>query len=178
MNCVNHPDVDAPYQCHRCQSAICVDCETKTNGRSICPTCRAHIRQRTAERYEAETRNVNYGGGLFAGVVTAAAGAFLWSQLAVWTDSRLQVGAAVLGGAVGYAVMLGAGEKRGHSLQQIASMTALVGAIFAHLLIFLRTRGVAYAFPEYLVSLSVLDWLFLVLGVACAYWIPHPRSLA
>jgi len=177
MNCVNHPDEDAPYQCYRCRSAICVECESKTNGRSICPACLAQIRQRIAERYEAETRNVSYGGGVLGGVLAAAAVAFLWSRSIVWTGYRMEVGAAVLGAAVGYAVMLCAGEKRGHGLQQIASVIAVVGIVSAHLLIFLRTRGAAYAFPEHLASLGLLDWLFLVLGVASAYWIPHVRSL-
>jgi hypothetical protein len=140
--------------------------------------CLAQIRQHIAERHEAETRNVNHAGGVLAGVLTAAVVAFLWSRSAMWTGYRLEVGAAALGAAVGYAVMLGAGEKRGRSLQQIASVIALVGAVSAHLLFFLRARGVAYAFPEYLASLRVLDWLFLVLGVVCAYWIPHVRSLA
>ncbi len=146
-------------------------------GLSVCRTCLAQIRERIAERYEAETRHVNHAGAVFAGLMAAAVVAFLWSQFAIWTGGRLEIGAAVLGAAVGYAVMLGAGEKRGHSLQQMASMIALVGIVSAHLLSFLRTRGVAYAFPEYLASLGVLDWLFLVLGVACAYWLPHVRSL-
>ncbi len=177
MNCVNHPDEDAPYQCYRCRAAICVECETKMDGRSICPVCLAQIRQHTAERYQAETRNVNHAGAVFADMLAAALVAFLWSRFALWTGYRLEVGAAALGAAVGYAVMLGAGEKRGRSLQQIASVIALIGAVSAHLLLFLRARGVAYAFPEYLASLGVLDWLFLVLGVVCAYWIPHVRSL-
>ncbi len=177
MNCVNHPDQDAPYQCYRCQSAICVDCETKMNGRSICPTCMAQVRGHLAERYQSETRNVNYSGGALAGLLMAAGGAFAWSQFAVMSDSQLAVAAVILGGAVGYAVMLGAGEKRGHILQQMAAVLALVAVIFAYLLIFVRNRGVVYAFPEYLASLVPLDWLFLVLGVLWAYWIPHVRSL-
>jgi hypothetical protein len=177
MNCVNHPDQDAPYQCYRCQSAICVDCETKMNGRSICPVCMAQIRNHLAQRYESETKHVNYSGGAVAGLLIAAGGAFAWSQIVVMTDYQLAAAAVVLGGAVGYAVMLGAGEKRGHTLQQIAAVLALVGVVFAYLLIFVRSRGVAYAFPEYLASLALLDWLFLVLGVLWAYWVPHVRSL-
>lgn len=177
MNCVNHPDQDAPYQCYRCQSAICVDCETKVSGRSICPVCMAQIRANLAQRYESETKHVNYSGGAVAGLLMAAGGAFAWSQFVVMTDSQLALAAVLLGGAVGYAVMVGAGEKRGHSLQQMAAVLALVAGVFAYLLIFVRSRGAAYAFPEYLASLAPLDWLYLVLGVLWAYWIPHVRSL-
>ncbi|MCJ7822329.1 MAG: hypothetical protein MUQ26_04490 [Armatimonadetes bacterium] len=177
MNCVNHPDQDAPYQCYRCQSAICVDCETKMSGRSICPVCMAQIRAHLAQRYESETRHVNYCAGALAGLLMAAGGAFAWSQVVVMTDSQLAAAAVVLGGAVGYAVMLGAGEKRGYSLQQMAAVLALVAGVLAYLLIFVRSQGVVYAFPEYLASLAPLDWLYLVLGVLWAYWVPHVRSL-
>ncbi len=177
MDCVNHPGEEAIFQCYRCQSPICVDCETKIDGHPICPACVVQIRERLAERYQAETRHVNYGAAVSAGLLAAAAVAFGWSQLAVMTGYRMGPGALLLGGAVGYAVLVGAGEKRGHSLQQIASVTALVGILFAYLLIFLRAQGDVYAFPEHLTTLSVLDWLLLALGVACAYWVPHIRSL-
>jgi len=137
----------------------------------------AQIRAHLAQRYESETKHVNYSGGAVAGLLVAAGGAFLWSQLVVMADSRLAVAAVILGGLVGYAVMLGAGEKRGHGLQQMAAVLALVGGVFAYLLIFVRSRGAAYAFPEYLASLAPLDWLYLVLGVLWAYWVPHVRSL-
>ncbi len=192
MDCANHPGVDAPYQCYRCQKAICVDCETKRDGMSICLNCVAEIRQRVQAQYEAETRAINYPGAFFNGSVAALGMGFLWSQLAVWGESGFSVGAAVLGGVVGYAVKWGAGEKRSPALQQTASILALVGIVLANFLILLRTGGgsavgapsfdsaflaALYAFPVYLSSLGPLDWLFWALGVAVAYWLPHVRSL-
>lgn len=177
MHCANHPDEDAPYNCYYCRSPICVDCESKLNGPSICPKCLAQIRRRAAERRAAEIRDVNHAGAILCGALAAATAACLWSQLALWTGGRLPAGALVLGAAVGYTVILGAGGKRGHSLQQIASITALVGIVSAHLLTLLHTGGVAHAFPQYLASLGALDWLSVALGVACAYWLPHVRSL-
>jgi len=193
MNCVNHPDEDAPYQCYLCRSPICVECETKVRGLSVCLSCLARSRQREAARYEAETRDINYPGGLIAGLVAALAVAFTWSQFAVWMESRLAFGALLLGGLVGYAVMTGSGAKRSPYLQQIAAVLALAGTIFSWFLIFWRTQSAVYvrlfpgssslsaavcAFPEYLSTLGLLEWLFLALGTAWAYWVPHVRLLS
>ena len=192
MNCVNHPDEDAPYQCYLCRSPICVECETKVRGLSVCLSCLAKSRQRAAAQYEAETRNINYPGGLIAGLVAALAVAFAWSQYAVWMGNRLALGAVVLGGLVGYAVMTGSGAKRSRYLQQTAAVLALAGAIFSWFLIFWRTQSAAYvrllpgssgfsaavcAFPEYISTLGFLEWLCLALGTVWAYWVPHTRSL-
>lgn len=192
MDCANHPGKDAPYQCYRCRKAICVDCETKRDGMSICLDCVAEIRQHVQAQYEAETRAINYPGAFFNGSVAALGMGFLWSQLTVWGESGFSVGAAALGGVVGYAVKWGAGQKRSPALQQTASILALVGIVLANFLILLRTGGgsavsapsfdsallaALYAFPVYLSSLGLLDWLFWVLGMAVAYWLPHVRSL-
>lgn len=192
MDCVNHPGEDAPYQCHRCKAPICVDCETKMGGLSICPACRGQLRQRISSRLEAETRGINYPAAFIAGVFMSGAVACAWSQCAVWTGYRVEVGAALLGALVGYMVMLGAGGKRSHALQQIASVLAIFGVFFAHFLILLRVGSPAqlsartfgspliaavYAFPAHLASLGPLDWLFLALAALLAYWIPRPRSL-
>lgn len=192
MNCVNHPDQDAPFQCYRCQNPICVECETKLHGRSICPQCRRRIRERLAAVYEAETRRISYPGGLAGGFLAAAAAAFAWSQLAVLTGHRLCVGAILLGALVGYGVMMGAGQKRSPPLQQIAFVLTFFGVILSYFLIFLRTPGsphlslsgqrsavlgALYAFPVHLSSLGLLDWLFLILGIACSYYIPRVRTV-
>ena len=192
MNCVNHPDTDAPYQCHRCQNFICVECETKMNGRSVCPKCLARIRERLAAQYEAETRHVNYGGAVLGGILAAVATACAWSQLALVVKSRLDVGALVLGGMVGWGVIKGAGDKRGRILQQTACILTLAGIIFGYFLVFFRTEraaylhlsgaesamlGAMYAFPGYLSSIGLLGWLFLAAGTVLSYYIPRPRSL-
>lgn len=188
MDCVNHPGVDAPYSCYRCHSPICVDCESKLDGASICPSCLALFRTQVAARYEAEQRNVGYCGAFFAGAVATSVLAAIWSQLVVWTGYPLEFFAGLLGGGVGYAVHVGAGNKRGRALQQLAASLALLGVMLGHYLIFYRTQfsgrlAVAsgspiVAFPAYLsASLDFLDWIFLIVGIAWGYWIPHIRVL-
>jgi hypothetical protein len=150
----------------------------------------AKSREREAARYEAETRDINYPGGLIAGLAAAIAAAVAWSQFGLWMESRLPLGAVGLGGLVGYAVMRGAGGKRSPYLQQIAAVFALGGTVFSWFLTFWRTESAMYArlfpgssgtsaafcaFPEHLTTLGSLEWLFLALGTAWAYWVPHVR---
>ncbi len=188
MDCVNHPGEDAPYSCYWCHQPICVDCESKLDGRSICPSCLAQFRAQVAARYEAEQRNVGYFGGFLAGAAAAVAVAALWSQLVVWTSYPLEFFAGLLGGGVGYMVHVGSGKKRGRALQQMAAVLILVGVTLAHYLIFYRTQFMGrlaiasgspiIAFPGYLsTSLDFLDWIFLVVGLVWGYWIPHVRTL-
>jgi len=191
MNCVNHPDQDAPYQCSRCRCPICVECETKVRGESLCLSCRALREERLAARYEAETRNVSYAGAVVSGLLAGLMLAFLWSQLALSLKTSLGVGALVIGGVVGYSVMTGAGRKRGRALQQTSALLTVLGVVCGHFLIWVRLQigqptapggpssdllSSAYTFPSYLGSLSPLDAVFLVLGTIWAYWTPRVRA--
>jgi len=190
MDCANHPGVDAPYSCFRCHAPICVDCETKLEGASICLACYGLIREQIAKRYDAEARGLNYPGALLAGAAAVVVTALAWSQLALWGGAGFWSGfiAALVGSGVGWAVRTGAGDKRGHALQQMAGVLALVAIILGHYLIYYRTGQAEAAgpgftnalmtFPSYLSEkLGFLDWLFLVVGLVWAYWIPHVRSL-
>jgi len=188
MDCVNHPGVDAPYQCFRCRAPICVDCESKLDRASICRSCLAQLREQIAARYRGETQQINYCGAFLAAAAAMVAVAVAWSQLVVWTGYPLEFAACLLGGAVGYAARTGAGDKRGRSLQQLAAMLSLVGIILGHYFIFYRThaadlawKGYAsplIAFPTYLSeNLDFLHWVFLAAGVAWSYWIPRVRAL-
>lgn len=192
MKCVNHATVDAAYQCIRCRAPICVDCEQKLNGQSICDSCMGIRQERLAARLAAETRRVNYPGAVISGLAVTILFPLLWSQLAVSKGYGLSIGATLLGGIVGYSVVAGAGAKRGRPLQQMSAIMAVIGILLAHFLILLRTGkytqlgmpdsgssllAAGYAFPSYLSSLQPWDGLFLFLGIAWAYWMPHVRTL-
>jgi len=190
MDCVNHPGVDAPYNCYRCRAPICVECESKLDRLSICRSCLAYFREQIALRYEAEQRQINYCRAFLAAVGTAVAVAVAWSQVVMWTPQHYpwHFVAALLGGAVGFATRMGAGEKRGRALQQLAAMATLFGVILGHYCIFYRTQFTGrfatvssepplMLFPNYLTELSGLDWVFLVVGVLWSYWVPRVRHL-
>jgi len=192
MNCVNHPMQDAAYQCQYCQAPICVECERKLDGLSICVSCLTAKQERLAARYAAETQHVSWVAGAVSGALAGLLFALLWSQLSVALDWGLGPGAVVIGAVVGYSVMKGAGGKRGRALQQVSAILAILAVLCAHFLILLRTRGyaelgiphsgspaaaAAYAFPAYLSSVSLWDGLCFVLGAILGYWIPRPRVL-
>jgi len=192
MKCISCPNQDTIYNCFLCKSPICVNCETKLRGNSICPICVARLRDQKAAVYKEESEHLNCPCGFLLGLVMAVVTAIAWSQIALLTKSTFTVGSLVLGGMVGYGVMRGAGDKRGYALQQIACFLTLIGAIFAYSLVFVRTQthayitlsggglallGALYGFPGYLSELSPLAWLFVIGGTALAYHIPRVRAL-
>lgn len=192
MDCVHHPGVDAPYQCYRCREFVCVDCESKVEGRSYCRSCLANVRQRLAAQYQAETRNVGYPLAALSGAVATAVAAALWSQIAVWTSYSPHFGPLLVGVAAGYGIVCGTGGKRGDKLQTMAAIIAIVGCIAAFFLVSLRTAAFSdfgatefsspvsaalSTFPAYLMRMGFLYWFFVVVGVGVAWWIPHERTV-
>jgi hypothetical protein len=193
MDCAIHPGVDAPYQCHRCKEWICPDCEVKVEGRSMCRSCYANVHRQVAARYQAETRNINYPMGLLAAAAAAVAVAYVAARVDAAVSYRLPFAVTLLGGVVGYSVVSGSGGKRGESLQKLAAVVTLVGAFVAWLLAsafmgapdrygasgFEAPLAAALStFPSYLQQdLKALDWVFLIVGVAWAWWIPHARTI-
>jgi len=193
MKCVIHRDEDALFNCYLCRNPICVNCARDLRGRSVCPNCIARIEQRKAADIAAETEDLNCPSACVMGLVAAGAVAFAWSQLVLMTGRPLDLSAVALGALVAFAVMRGAGGKRGHNLQQMAALLTLAGVLFGHFLIFLRVLpehyaelsagagdalAALYAFPGYLSSLGATGWVLLVAGTALAYYLPHPRTAA
>ncbi len=193
MDCVHHPGVDAPYQCYRCREFICVDCEAKVEGRSYCRSCLASMHQRLAGRYQAETRNISYPLAFLSGLGVAVIMAVLWSQVAVWMGFSLQVWPALLGAGVGWGIVSGTGGKRGEKLQGMALVLAFLGSVVGLFLVSFRLNAAAElgaqqfsspleaalsTFPAYLMQkVGGLDWLFVVVGLGVAYYLPHERRV-
>ncbi|MFB3883139.1 MAG: B-box zinc finger protein [Armatimonadota bacterium] len=192
MRCAIHKDRDALFNCYLCKNPICVDCESKLRGQSICATCLGRIRGRKAAEIEAETKHLNVPSACAMGAVAAGLGAFAWSQFVLMTSRPLDILAVVLGALVAYGVMKGAGGKRGDNLQQISSVLALGSILIGHFLILVRARstayagvsaggaeflGALYAFPGYLSEMGAFGWVCLLAGTVLAYWLPHPRAL-
>jgi hypothetical protein len=159
----------------------------------MCRSCYANVHQQLAARYQAETRNINYPMGLFAAAATAAAIAYVAARVDAAVSYRLPFAVALLGGVVGYSVVSASGGKRGERLQKLAAAVTLVGAFVAWLLasVFMGAparygatgfetplAAALSTFPTYIQQdLGALDWVFLVTGVAWAWWIPHTRTI-
>lgn len=80
---------------------------------SVCATCADDMER--AIRVETEAPNL--AGGLVAGLAAAAVASLIWYGVVAITEYQLGLVALLVGWLVGKAVMLGAGGKRGISLQ-------------------------------------------------------------
>jgi hypothetical protein len=192
MDCAVHPGVDAPYECSRCHEFVCTDCQVKVEGTLLCRSCYATVHRQFAGSYRIETRNISYPRGIAAGLLAAVVVGYVWAQLAAWIGYLLPFGVAVGGGAVGAAVVRGSGGKRSPQLQELAALIALLGGFVEWLLaVWLTGAPLRYglagpepplatalrSLPTYLTrELGIIDWVFLGLGVAWAWWIPHVRA--
>jgi hypothetical protein len=191
MRCSHCQSRDVLYNCYLCKNPLCVQCESKRGDRSICPTCAARIQQRREDEHAAETRHLRCPSGFCYGLIATLAAAFVWSQIAVLTGGPFLIGAIPLGGLVGYAVMHGAGQKRGEILQQIACVLTILGVFIAYFIVYYRTgfhsyqhlsaesafAGALLGYPGFLNELGALGWLWVAVGVALAYYVPHVRRL-
>ena len=191
MRCIGCHTDNTIYNCYLCRNPICVDCESKLHGNSICPSCRQRLREQKAAAIRKESQDVNCPCGFLFGLVAAVATAIAWSQMAVFTSGEFALGPLLMGGMVGFGVMHGAGQKRGYTLQQIAFLLTLVGIILGFFLVFWRTQGgsyaslsagsslsgALYAFPAHLSEVGGFSWLTAVVGVGLAYYLPHVRAV-
>lgn len=191
MRCVVHPNEEALFNCYLCRNPICVDCATERQGHSVCPICLARFKERKEAEIQAEMRDPRYPCAVTMGLLAAVATAFAWSQFALMMSARLDLLSLPLGLVVAYAVMWGAGRKRGLQLQQIAALLTLGGVLLGYYLILLRvypqvytsiatstTPGTAalYAFPGFLGELGVPSWISLAAAIALAWYLPQPRK--
>ena len=159
----------------------------------LCTECRV----KTNEEFEAETKNPNIVIGIVAGVVGAILGGIVWYFVAVGTGREIGYISLGLGYLVGTGVHLGSGKKRGHQLQIISAVIALL-AIFvtekfifdhflnqyiqAHLTEFPQMAGqvVSSSFfdSEFLTGLvSPIGLLIYAIGIYFAYKVCKPRKV-
>ena len=92
MRCIGCKNDDTIYNCFLCKSPICVACETKLRGNSICPVCVARLRDKKLAAYKQECEYLNCPCGFLLGLVMAVATAIAWSQIALLTRSTFTVG--------------------------------------------------------------------------------------
>ena len=83
----------------------------------------------------ARPRMLNIFGGLVAGLIAAVMCAVIWDKVTYYTHFQFGYAAIGVGYAVGTAVVLGAGQKRGRSLQFLGALLALFGILLGETLL-------------------------------------------
>ena len=124
--------------CQRCQAQIPEGQEIRVRGKRwgdanaiYCAECVLDIEQ----QFQAETRNPDPLFAALVGLSAAVVGILIWYGLVIITNYQLGFAAAGIGWLVGVAVVLGAGRKRGPSLQAISIAITLVALVIGQWLI-------------------------------------------
>lgn len=97
----------------------------------LCADCTA----KAEAAFEEESRNPQVPLALLLGLLAAVVGCVLWYAVVVITNYELGIVAIAIGWLVGFAVMFGAGRKRGLVLQVMAVLITLVALLFSEYLI-------------------------------------------
>jgi uncharacterized protein YlaI len=91
----------------------------------LCPRCKDKLNS----TLEEETRNPNLLLAFGVGSIGALIGGVIWYLTAIVTGMEIGYVSIGLGYLVGYGVYLGAGKKRGHQLQIMSALIAIVAII-------------------------------------------------
>lgn len=160
----------------------------------LCPQCR----EETSRALEEETKNPRILLSIIVGAIGAAIGGAIWYVIAVTTGREIGYISLGLGYLTGLGVYLGAGKKRGHQLQVISAILAVIAIIVTEKYIFdyvlndylQKNPGqfpdfpsggkisVSYLEPEFWKNfVSPIGLLIYAIGVYLAYKFCKPRKL-
>lgn len=160
----------------------------------LCEKCK----EKTKQSFEEETKDPNIPLAVVAGAIGAAVGGLVWYFIAIKTRTEIGYISLGLGYLTGFGVHFGAGKKRGHQLQIISAVLALVAIIVTEKFIFdyfvndyvqnnlsefpgvSKGKSVSVSFfePEFWKSLFSPIGLFIyAIGVYLAYTVCKPRKI-
>lgn len=131
-------DSALPLTCSGCGATIDSGTETVVPPRkrsdpaiTLCPDCVAAVEQ----HYAAETEGARMVPAIALGLLASLAAAAVWYGAVILTKYQLGVIAVGVGWLVAYAVMFGAGKKRGGALPYVSVGISLIGMVIAQYLI-------------------------------------------
>jgi hypothetical protein len=192
-------EVGVKINCAMCQKEGTTDQFVTLQGDKgqsiyLCPGCK----QKANEAFEDETKNPNILLAIVVGAIAAAIGGIVWYIFAIITGIEFGYISLGLGYMVGFGVYLGAGKKRGHQLQIISALLAIVAIIviekfiFDHVLneyiqnnpaefpAFPTGESISISFfePEFWKSfISPIGLLIYAIGIYLAYKFPKLRKI-
>lgn len=136
--CCEVADAATQAACALCQKPVCGACRAFVNGRGVCVACAHTIR---AELAAEQAGAGHLPGAIAGGVGGALVGGAAWALVAIVTNLAIGYVAIGVGFLAGYGAHLGAGKRKGTSLQAVAVACALLGLVLgkyfivAHVLI-------------------------------------------
>lgn len=160
----------------------------------LCPECK----EKTSKAFEEETKNPRLWLAVILGAVGGAVGGLVWYFVAIKTGKEIGYISLGLGYLVGFGVYLGAGKKRGHLLQILSAILAVISIIVTEKFAFdyflnkyiqdnisqfpniLPGQSIPVSFfePEFWKGfLSPVGLLIYVIGIYIAYRVCKPRKL-
>lgn len=186
------------------QSVLCAQCQQEVpaghyysyKGRKgadvfLCSACRDQAEQ----ALQTETQHPNVLMALACGVLAGLVAGAVWYLIVVITSYEIGYVAIGVGYLIGFAVHLGAGRKRGGSLQALSVGVTLVSLLVANYFTFLhflrqylleqKTEGYAGEFffvspfePTFWQNLvSPIGLLIWAIALYAAFSVPKPRRL-
>ncbi len=165
-------------------------------GKSVylCPECK----EKANQEFENETKNPNILMAIMVGAIGAAIGGAVWYFVAITTGREIGYISLGMGYLIGFGVYWGAGKKRGHHLQIIAALLAVISIIVTEKFIFDyflndyvknnlsefpnlspgQSLSVSFFEPEFWKGLvSPIGLLIYAIGIYLAYKFCKPRKI-
>jgi len=192
-------EVGVKVNCAMCQKEGTTDQFVTLQGNKgqsiyLCPECK----QKANQSFEDETKNPNILLAIVVGAIAAAIGGIVWYFVAIGTGMEIGYISLGLGYVIGFGVYLGAGKKRGHQLQIISALLAVVAIIVIEKFIFDhflneyiqnnpaefpdfpvgQSISISFFEPEFWKSfVSPIGLLIYAIGIYLAYKFPKPRKI-
>lgn len=139
-----------------------------------CPDCK----QLTEQRFREETENPNYVSAVLIGALAGIAGGALWYFVEGLLEMRIGYVALAVGFVVGWGVILGAGKKRGPTLQIISAVISLVAVVGASYLSLVHAVHFSWVnisiWAARITPMSLFIW---ALAVYVGYRTPKARKM-
>lgn len=191
-------EVGIKVNCSMCQKEGTTDQFITLQGNKgqnvyLCPECK----EKTNESFENETKNPNILLAIITGAIAATIGGAIWYFITITTGREIGYVSLGLGYLIGFGVYLGSGKKRGHQLQLISALLAIVAIIVIEKFIFdyflndyfnkhvsefpgLANQSFSVSFfePEFWKNMaSPIGLLIYAIGIHLAYKFCKPRKI-
>ena len=130
-------EVGVDVQCSNCNKTGTTDTFITLQGKNgqdvyLCKECKHELNS----HFKKETENVKLFRGFLGGALGGLIGGTVWYWIAVFTKMEIGYVALGMGYLIGYGVYFASGKKRGHKLQVMSALIAVVSIIITEKFLF------------------------------------------